>query len=251
MIESISNLCSDLNLKPLYSAVLEQQKSGDYDDSSFLERLHDLLTAQANHKHEAKVTRLKKAAKLRCPSASMADLPYTYWNEINKTDIERLLSLDWVRDAHNVVFVGPTGSSKTTTANALANHAILNEIPVLNFRFVELLLKLSEAEKKEELGKFRQKLNKIPIIIIDDWAIKKLTDAQRHLLFEFIEGRDGKASLIITSQYAPEQWHSAFGDPTVADSVLDRIVNQSYIYNTKTDVSLRQVYGVNGGKHEN
>lgn len=248
--QEFTDLCSTLKL-PIFQQNLENQDSDSaYRDKPLMERITIALQSQANSNHEAKVSRLKKQAKLRYPSAGLDSLPYEHWTKITPSDIERLFTCEWVSSKRNIVLVGPTGSGKTRLACGLANQAILQGMSVISYRFADLMLHFSAAEKNDELMKFRQKLNRYAVIIVDDWAIKKLSDSQRHLLFEFIEQRDQNASLIITSQYPIDKWHDAFGEPTVADSVLDRIVNNSYIIDTYCEKSLREVYGLRGGNHE-
>ncbi len=248
--QNIINHCSQLKLFEFQEELTLQSKNNDIQNVSFDERIELALNAQVNHNHGCKVQRLLKQATLRYPNADIHNLPYKYWTKVKKLDITRHLDCDWISQRGNIAIIGPTGSGKTHLACALAKQAIFNEIPVLFHRFVDLILLLTIAEKEGELHKFRRKLNRYPLIIIDDWAIKALTDTQRHLLFEFIEQRDENASLLITSQYPVDKWHTAFGEPVVADSVIDRISNHSQFINTFCVKSLREVFGLSGGNHE-
>ncbi|MCP4061445.1 MAG: ATP-binding protein [Pseudoalteromonas sp.] len=76
-----------------------------------------------------------------------------------------------------------------------------------------------------------------------------LSSAQRHMLYDLVESRDKQCSMLITSQYPVSDWYDAFGDETIAESVLDRIVHASHKLNL-TGVSMRKVNGVEGGNHE-
>ncbi len=66
------------------------------------------------------------------------------------------------------------------------------------------------------------------MLIIDDWGNARMDKNERHLLFELIEYREKKGSLLITSQYPISAWHETFGNEAIADSVLDRIVHKSH-----------------------
>ena len=144
-----------------------------------------------------------------------------------------------------MVVTGATGTGKTYIACALAQQAIMDTIPVLYFRFNELILNLVAADKNEKLTAFRRRLNKTSLLIIDDRGISPLNPIERHLLFELIESRDKKGSMIITSQYPIKSWYDAFQDPTIADATLDRIVHQTHEIVLKGE-SIRKAIGMNG-----
>ena len=167
---------------------------------------------------------------------------------MNKLLGDVLLEFDWVTSCENIVITGKTGAGKTHLACALANAALQRGVTVLFKRFYELLLELIAAENEQRLVRFRRKLNRMQILIIDDWGLAPLSERERHLLFEFIESRERNASLIITSQYDVKDWHSAFQDQTLADSILDRIV--SYAHIIKLEGESARGLSHNGGCYE-
>lgn len=63
---------------------------------------------------------------------------------------------------------------------------------------------------------------------MDDWGIAFLDPAKEHDLFEVVEERYGYCSPIISSQVPLKMWYELFEDITVADAILDRLVNNSY-----------------------
>ena len=138
---------------------------------------------------------------------------------------------------------------KTHLGCAFANEAILRGIPVKFYKFQNLLTELIAADQENQLAKFRKRLSRFKLLIIDDWGISMLSSAQRHMLYDLVESRDKQCSMLITSQYPVSDWYDAFGDETIAESVLDRIVHASHKLNL-TGVSMRKVNGVEGGNHE-
>ena len=64
---------------------------------------------------------------------------------------------------------------------------------------------------------------RMDVLIIDDWGLAVLTAPERRDLLEILEDRHGRASTIVTSQLPVQHWHEAIGDPTLADSILDRL----------------------------
>ena len=66
------------------------------------------------------------------------------------------------------------------------------------------------------------------VLILDDWGLGSLKEAQRHDLLEVLEDRYGRVSTVVTSQLPIAKWHEWIGDPSLADAILDRLVNNAY-----------------------
>jgi DNA replication protein DnaC len=243
-VESQSN---QLKLSALWLALSQQLDSPKFDEMEFLERLEGLLDCQIIEMNNKRIAILQKQAHLRWPAAMLSDVDYSLQKSLKKPVINRLAELGWITSKRHLIITGPTGTGKTHLACAFANKAILTKIPVGFYRYNELMLQLLAASKAGELPQLRRKLNRLQLLVIDDWGVSPLSTEQRHLLFELIESRDRASSLIITSQYAIEDWYDAFQDPTIADSVLDRIVHSAHQIEIKGK-SIREIYGVKGGK---
>lgn len=225
---------------------LERQLScTKYDNMSFLERLDDLLIHEINCTRNRRIIYLQKQAKLRWPNATVEDIKYELHSSLKPAKINELAELVWVMKGHHVIITGATGNGKTYIACALAVKAIMALVPVLYFRFNELILNLVAADKKDQLTAFRRKLCKTPLLIVDDWGVSPLNPVERHLLFELIESRDRQGSMIITSQYPIKSWYDAFQDPTIADATMDRIVHQTHEIVLKGE-SIRKAMGMKG-----
>jgi DNA replication protein DnaC len=244
--EKVVATLTELKYTGIHGALLQQLSSADFEDMSFLARLDDLLEHEVNVCQNKRISYLQKQAKLRWPNASIEGIKYELHPSLKPAKIKELAELVWVVNGHHVVITGATGTGKTYIACALALQAIMNAIPVLYFRFNELILNLVAADKNEKLTAFRRKLIKAPVLVVDDWGISPLSPIERHLLFELIESRDKKGSMIITSQYPIKSWHDAFQDPTLADATLDRIVHQTHEIVLKGE-SIRKVMGIKEG----
>jgi DNA replication protein DnaC len=71
-------------------------------------------------------------------------------------------------------------------------------------------------------------LAKADVLVLDDWGLSSLREAQRHDLLEVIEDRYARVSTVITSQLPVAKWHEWVDDPTIADAILDRLVHNAY-----------------------
>ena len=82
----------------------------------------------------------------------------------------------------------------------------------------------------------------MPLLILDDWGLKKFSVEESHELSELFERRYGRAATIISGQIPSTAWHDLFPDPTQADAILDRIVHNAYAYNISGE-SMRKALG--------
>jgi len=77
-------------------------------------------------------------------------------------------------------------------------------------------------------SKLLASLSRIDLLVLDDWGLQPLVDAQRRDLLEILEDRYGRRSTLVTSQLPVKMWHEAIGDATLADAMLDRLVHNAY-----------------------
>lgn len=243
--EKVIQTLTELKFNGMKEALESQFLSIEYDNMDFLSRFDELLCHEENDYRNRRVSYLQKQAKLRWPNAAVNDIKYELHPSLKPTKMKELAQLVWVLNKQHIVITGATGTGKTYIACALAQQAIMEGTPVLYFRFNELILNLVAADKNEKLTAFMRRLNKTKLIIIDDWGISPMNPVERHLLFELIESRDKKGSMIITSQYPIKAWYDAFQDPTIADATLDRIVHQTHEIVLKGE-SIRKAIGMNG-----
>jgi DNA replication protein DnaC len=240
-----SNL-TELKLHGMVSALKHQLSNDNYEEKGFLQRLDEIVVEQLNVTSNVRIARLMKQASIRFPSASIGGIDYTVMPSLKPALVEELAQLEWLKNHRHIIITGPTGTGKTTLASALANTVITHGIAAFHCRFKTLILNLAAAERDRRAAIFKRKVEKVPLLIIDDWGTAPLSVTERHSLFELIEKRDQNSSLLITSQFAVVEWHDAFGDATVADSTLDRIVHSAHKIALKGE-SIRKLLGLKGG----
>lgn len=141
----------------------------------------------------------------------------------------------WIRERHNCLIAGPTGSGKSFLACALAQKACREGPTALYLRMPRLFQELAIAKGDRRYVKLMAGYAKTRLLVLDDWGMTCLTDEQRRDLFEVIEDRYDRASTLITSQVPIKNWHEVIGDPTLADAILDRLVHNAYKINLKGD----------------
>ena len=216
----------------MLSALDEQMKMPDIENLSFEDRLGLLVDREmADRQNRRFNTRLAKA-KLR-QNACIEDIDFRHPRGLDKPLIMQLASGKWIKQAHNVIIIGPTGAGKTYLACALAHKACQLDYSAMYFRLPRLLQQLDIAKGDGRYAKMLKTFAKIQLLVIDDWGLKKLVKEQSHDLLEIFEDRHRLRSTLITSQLPVDHWHEIIGNPTLADAILDRLVHNAYRINLK------------------
>ena len=110
----------------------------------------------------------------------------------------------------------------------------------------QLLEELSDALLDGSLIRLRRKLIKSRLLIIDDFALGHIDIQIAPLLLEIIDLQSMNGSLMITSQFSIEHWHDMFSDSTIADALLDRVINQAHIIELKGKSMRKMADAFNG-----
>lgn len=142
---------------------------------------------------------------------------------------EPLLNTDWIRAHHNLQLTGPTGTGKSWLACALGQQACPQGLSVRYERVARLMETLRIARDYGSYHKRLATFAKADLLILDDFVLKPLTQAERLDLLELIDDRHGRRSTLVTSQLPIAHWHTYLGeDPTVADALLDRLLSAAH-----------------------
>jgi DNA replication protein DnaC len=129
-----------------------------------------------------------------------------------------------VKAHHNLAIVGPTGAGKTFLACALANSAVRHGHTALYLRAPRMLDELAIARADGRFPRLLATWARTDVLVIDDFLLRPLTPDQAADILEVVEDRSGLRSTVLTSQLPVAMWHDAVGEPTLADAVLDRLL---------------------------
>lgn len=221
-----------LHFYGMLKALQEQMQMTDIDQLSFEERLGLLVDREMTERENRRYKNRLSKARLR-QQACLEDVDLHQKRGLDKALIMQLATCQWVKEAGNVLIIGPTGVGKTYLACALAHKACQQGYAALYFRMPRLLQELEIAKADGRYAKILKNLAKADLLIIDDWGLKKFAKEQSHDLLEILEDRHSLKSTLITSQLPVDHWHEIIADPTLADAILDRLVHNAYRINLK------------------
>ena len=94
-------------------------------------------------------------------------------------------------------------------------------------RATQLFRDLTLARADGSLRTLLARLARLDALVVDDWAMAALANAERRDFLEICEDRYQRRSMILTSKLPVAKWHEQIGDQTLADSILDRLVHNA------------------------
>lgn len=216
----------------------EQLKSNHYRECTADEYLALLTDHEWEHRYNRKIQRLISQAGFR-QKASIAEVSYTEARNLEKNMFVRLSSLDFMAKSENLIITGSSGVGKSYLAQALGHQACINQYKTTYSNTARLLNRLKLSKVDGTYIKELNKLGKSKLLILDDFGLQSFDNFAREALMDIIDERFGKASTIISSQLPVSAWYDIIGENTIADALLDRIVNSSHRIDLKGE-SLRK-----------
>ena len=211
--------------------------------------LATLCEQELHERYSRRIARFTKESRLPL-GKTLGTFNFDYVSNINVEEINTLAkNKDWVDQAMNVLFFGPSGVGKSHLAAAIGHALIENSIRVKYFTATALVQQMQLARQELRLEQFFAKLDKYSAIVLDDLGYVKKTDAETHVLFELIAHRYETGSLIITSNQPFGEWNKIFTDTSMTVAAIDRVVHHSMIFDVDADsYRKRQAIKQNLGK---
>ncbi len=185
-----------------------------------------LIDTEWDERHNRSIERITKNARFRY-KASIEQLDYENKRGLDKNQIMRLADGKYITENENLLITGSTGTGKSFLASALGQQACQQGFKVLYANTSRLFTQLKMAKADSSSMRELAKIERQDLLILDDFGIQPLDQPSRSTLLEIIEDRHGKRSTIFTSQLPIKQWYEVIGEKTIADAILDRILNNA------------------------
>lgn len=231
-----------MRLNGMAEAYRRQQAQPEAAGLGFGERFALLVESQWTWKESRALTRRLALARLKQP-ACLEDVDFRHPRGLDRARwMDLAHESAWVRRKQNVVLTGPAGVGKSYLACALAQRACRDGFSALYTRAPQLFRDLLAARAEGRLTRLLEKLARTDVLVVDDFALAPLKETERRDFLDVCDDRYRLRSTVVTSQLPPDQWHEPIGDPTVADSILDRVVHNAHRFALEGE-SLRKVQG--------
>jgi DNA replication protein DnaC len=217
-----------MRMRGMAEAFTQQQEDPQTRQLSFEERLALLVDRQWNWRQNRALERRLKEGRL-LGSACVEDIDFRAARSLDKQVVRSLIQeSDWVRRHQHIFVIGPTGIGKTFLARAFGQKACRDGFTAHFATAAHLFRELEMARADGSYGKKLRALGQVDALIVDDWVMTPLADNDRRAFLEICDQRYLTRSTLLTSQWPVAKWHAQIGDPTVADSILDRLVHGAH-----------------------
>jgi len=203
-----------------------------------------LVADELSRRSDRLLERRRKQAAFRDPQRTLDNFDFTFNPKMNRSLVFDLATCAFVGKREDALFLGPGGTGKSHLAQAIGQAAIQQGYRVL-YRETHLLLDdLAEAVADGTRKQFMESLTTVPLLIIDDFGMRKLPLTAAEDLLEIIMRRYERASTLLTSNRPVEDWGKLLGDVAAVSAMLDRILHHGHVlkcgprsWRTKTAVT--------------
>jgi DNA replication protein DnaC len=196
---------------------------------SYGQFLLELCQLEAQRREQLRLQRSLSEAQL--PAAkSFTNFDFAHCPDLNPAPLMQLAAdTTWLAQAHNCIFLGPSGVGKTHLAAGLARRCIELGKRAKFFAATALVQQLQDAKLQLQLHSLLKRLDRYDLLVLDDLGYVKKNEAETSVLFELIAHRYERKSLLITANQPFSQWDQIFCDSMMTVAAIDRLVHHGVI----------------------
>ncbi len=229
----------ELHLKTMAAEYLVQDDIPGITELTFDQRLGLLVDAESDARDNNRLKKRIKEAKFAEPGAAMESIQYYPDRHLNRDIMTKLATNQYIYKPQNILIIGATGSGKSYISCALGNRACQDNYKVRYIRLPDLFTELEIAKLENTYDRILKRFHTRDLLIIDEWLLYPVSEAQRQSILEVIEGRYRYRATIICSQYRVEGWHEKLGGGAIADAIMDRLTPRSEMIQIGGELSMR------------
>lgn len=227
-IDEVSRLltkirCSETALS--LPMILEQATEND---ASPIEFLRMILTHELTKRDEKSIERRMKQAAFPY-QRPLSEFQLAEQPSLSQKNFNKLSSLIWIEQTYNLVFLGPTGTGKTSLSVGLGIKAVLEGYRVTFVTMGEMVHLLKTMEFTTRSLNRIKRIKQSDVVILDDLMFMAMDKSEANLFFHFINDIYETTSIILTSNKSPADWGQLIGDEIITGAILDRIIQRSEI----------------------
>jgi len=188
-----------------------------------------LVSDELTRRADRLLERRRKQAGFRDPDRTLDSFDFTFNQKMNRSLIFDLASAAFIQRREDALFLGPGGTGKSHLAQAIGQAAIQQGYRVLYRETHVLLDELAESVIDGTRRQFMETLTTVPLLIVDDFGMRKLPLTAAEDLLEIVMRRYERASTLLTSNRPVEDWGKLLGDTAAVSAMLDRLLHHGHV----------------------
>src|SRR5450759_2345199 len=212
------------------AAVLETRlRQAQAEAMAPIDLLSCLVSDELTRRSDRLLERRKKQAQFRDSQRTLDNFDFTFNKKMNRSLVFDLATSAFIARHEDALFLGPPGTGKSHLAQAIGQAAIQQGYRV-PYRDTHVLRDdLAEAAVGGTRSEFMETLTTVPLLIIDDFGMRKLPLTAAEDLLEIVMRRYERASTLLTSNRPVEDWGKLLGDVAAGTAMLDRILHHGHV----------------------
>jgi DNA replication protein DnaC len=212
------------------AAVLETRlRQAQAEPMAPIDLISCLVSDELTRRSDRLLERRRKQAGFRDANRTLDNFDFTFNAKMNRSLVFDLATCRFIEKREDGLFLGPGGTGKSHLVQAIGQAAILQGHRVLYREAHVLLDELADAVADGTRKKFMAELAMVPLLIIDDFGMRKLPLTAAEDLLEIVMRRYERASTLLTSNRPVEDWGKLLGDTAAVSSMLDRLLHHGHV----------------------
>jgi len=188
-----------------------------------------LVTDELNRRGDRLLERRRKQAAFRDPQKTLDNFDFAFNPKMNRSLVFDLATSVFIGKREDALFLGPGGTGKSHLAQAIGQTAIQQGYRVVYRETHVLLDNLADAVADGTRKEFMESLTAVPLLIIDDFGMRKLPLSAAEDLLEIIMRRYERTSTLLTSNRPVDDWGKLLGDVAAVTAMLDRLLHHGHV----------------------
>jgi len=212
-------------MKELLPAYMDQAVAKE---KSAIDVLNELTEAEINHR-EDRARQINLQISHFPFLKTIDDFDFQYQPSLNKAQILDLLSLRFIEQNENILFIGSSGVGKTHLATAIGIESSSKRNSTYFIHFNDLMARFKTAAQEGKIETVVKHYSKYKVLIIDEIGYLPIDKDSANGFFQLVASRYERRPIILTTNQPLSKWGDVFGDYTLANAIIDRLVHHSYI----------------------
>jgi len=232
ILERLSENLARLRLPRIKETLSEMVKAAENESWSYLTLLDRLMEEEVARKEQRRIESALKLSGMPWVK-SLDEFDFTFQSSLDRRQIASLFDLSFLERKENILFLGPPGVGKTHLSVALAVKACQAGSTIYFTTMSDLIAKLRADRETGRIGKNRRSYQWSQLVVVDEVGYTPIDREECNLFYQFVAMRYERASTIISSNKAFDEWSELFHDPVIVTAILDRLLHHSVVVNIK------------------